>query len=89
MINYDVLIEATLIVWVVLILLEKWGIREKAFLHAPNKLIQDAVECDFCLSHHLTGIVIYPLSILTQQIDLLLIPLFVGAIITKIRSYDE
>tara|TARA_Y100000592_G_scaffold75922_1_gene118752 strand:+ start:288 stop:548 length:261 start_codon:yes stop_codon:yes gene_type:complete len=72
-----------LLTWSIIVLFEKWGIREQMSGRAPNRIIQQAVECNFCFAHHITFICVIPEFIGCFNFRFLLIPLFVATAINK------
>jgi len=72
-----------LLTWSIINLLEKWEIREQLSGRAPNRIIQKAVECDFCFAHHIAFISIVPEFIGCLDFRILLIPLFVATTVNK------
>jgi len=45
------------IVLFILILMEKWKLREWLIINSPHKLITKALSCDFCMIFHISWIV--------------------------------
>jgi hypothetical protein len=72
-----------LLTWSIIILLEKWGIRDELSGRAPNEIIQKAIECNFCFAHHIAAVLVVPEIIILFDYKLLFVPLFVATITNK------
>jgi len=72
-----------LLTWTIIVLCEKWGIREQLSGRAPNRIVQTAIECNFCFAHHIAFICIIPEFVGCLDFRIFLIPLFVATTINK------
>lgn len=69
-----------------LILADKWGIREWLQVHAPNDFLYKLFMCNFCCSFHLCVVISLTLLAATAQWQMLLLP-FISTTIA--RKYYE
>jgi hypothetical protein len=72
-----------LLTWVVIHLLDKWGLRDEMSGRAPSKLVQRAIECNFCLAHHIAFICVLPELVVCLDLRILFVPLFSAITVNK------
>ena len=68
----------------IITLLEKFNALEWLMLRS-NKFFYKMLDCYFCLSHHLTALLILPILITDFKLIYLAIPLMVAGIINQIK----
>lgn len=64
---------------------DKLGALEWIICRVKNNFLAKMLDCDFCLSHHLTLIATIPLLIYDFKLIYLLIPISVAGIINQLR----
>jgi len=67
-----------------LMLLDKWGIRNRIALYAPADWIANMVQCNFCMAHHFAVFMLIPL-LENFQLIYLAIPLSVAGLTNQLR----
>jgi len=77
------LIFYSLLTWSIILLLDKWGIRDELSGRAPNSLIQKAIECNFCFAHHVCFVLIIPQIFFDFEMSILFVPLLSATTVQK------
>ena len=67
-----------------LLLLDKWGIRNRISLYAPFEWVARMIGCDFCMAHHFAVLMMIPL-LYNFRLIYLVIPLGVAGLIHQLR----